>query len=418
MRKRVPALVRLSVAASAMLVLAVTLLLATRALATSPQVSLQDDRFIRVRAEYNGESQEFEFQPDAAFGSWEKQADADASVPDVGSADAHAYQLSGTIDSIGYMAFQGWAQGGWAGDPSGTCLVNSHVRFTFRLLGCTEFNLRASVGIGTCPEGFNCAGVSLEGPSGLMYEQNAGDPLQTTHERLPAGDYVLEGHAQGTSGDGDFDAGFYEAVWNCHTCPWGIILEPPKGKKVPPGSDPILVASASVPTGQMTYQWRLNLHPLADDGRITGAQTTMLTIHNVAAPDTGYYDVVFTDMSDPNNVIVEPSQLAHLELDTVSGVETTSGSPRAFSMSPATPNPFARATSFRYEAARPMRVRMAIYNVTGARVRVLIDEIASGPRTVTWDGALQSGEQAPTGIYYLRVEAGAICESRKIVLLR
>jgi len=47
-----------------------------------------------------------------------------------------------------------------------------------------------------------------------------------------------------------------------------------------------------------------------------------------------------------------------------------------------------------------------------------VDEVVSGPHSITWDGTVQSGTRAPAGIYYLRVEAGALRENRKIVLLR
>lgn len=392
-------------------------LITAQAHAASPQVSLEDDRFLRVSAEYGGQSEQNEYHPDAPFASWDKDADASADVPDAGSADSHASQFSGTIDSLGFIGFKGSAWGEWGGNPEGSYSVNSHVRFKFRLLACTVYTLSTNVSQGTCIGGFECAGVSLEGPGGLIYERTEDGSEERVQDRLPAGEYVIEGHSQGTSSELYFDAGNYSAIWNCSACPSSIILEPPQDKKVPPGSDPTLIASASVPTGHMTYQWRLNLVPLVDDGRITGAQTPVLTIHNVAAPDEGYYDIVFTDSSNPFNVIVEPSQLAHLELDTVSGVGV-SPPPRVFSLSPASPNPFTRATTFRYEAATPMRIRMAIYNVAGARVRALVDEVVSGPRTITWDGTVQSGTRAPAGIYYLRVEAGALRENRKIVLLR
>jgi hypothetical protein len=184
----------------------------------------------------------------------------------------------------------------------------------------------------------------------------------------------------------------------------------------------------------MSYQWRRNLvplvdggvatsvgrlAPLTDSGHITGSRTPMLTIHNMSAADTGYYDVVFTDSSNVDSVIVEPSSLAHLELDTVTAVEPGSGAaPRAFTVSPAAPNPFASATSFRYESTSPAHVTMAIYNVAGARVKLLLDVLVPGSRTVIWDGKTTSGVRAPAGIYYLLVDVGGVRETRKVALLR
>jgi len=38
--------------------------------------------------------------------------------------------------------------------------------------------------------------------------------------------------------------------------------------------------------------------------------------------------------------------------------------------------------------------------------------------TLRWDGTTQSGSQAPSGVYFLRVKAGDAEGVRKIVLLR
>ena len=414
------------------------LLVAARAPAVTPFVPLEDQRVIRVTADYFGAHDSKEIHPSTPFADLlEANITAVASDPDQGGdCTARAGQLSTVIDSIGYMAFEGGAEGGWTGPPEGTWSATSLARIKFRLLACTEFNLNVTIGLGDCPDlGVNCTDATLEGLNGLTYYEKFDEGnLVVLSGRLAPGEYALEGRSALTSSLETAGGGAYTIIWNCYTCPWSIILDPPHDKKVAPGTDPTLVASAAVPTGHMSYQWRRNLAPLVDggvaisagrlapltdSGHITGSRTPILTIHNISAADTGYYDVVFTDSSNVNNVIVEPSRLAHLELDTVTAVEPGSGSaPRVFTLSPAAPNPFARSTSFRYEAPTSMRVRMAVYNVAGTRVRLLIDEIVSGARTVAWDGRSESGTRASAGIYYLRVDAGASHESRKVVLLR
>jgi hypothetical protein len=430
------------------LLIALGLLVAAKAHAITPFVPLEDRRVIQVTADYFGDHESREARPSAPFGYFEER-DFTAIATDEeqeGDCVARAAQISTIIDSIGYMGFTGGAEGGWSGPPEGTWSAISLARIRFRLLSCTEYTLQVVVDPGDCPTlGATCTNARLEGLNGLSYQEYFNATV-TVEGRLAPGEYALEGRSGLTSSEPSAGGGAYTLIWNCHTCPWSIILEHPHDKKAPPGSDPTLVASASVPTEHMSYQWRRNLVPLVDGGaiasgatlasggrltsagrltpmidgdHITGSRTPTLTIHNMSAADSGYYDVVFTDSSNVDSVIVEPSRLAHLELDTVTGVEPRSGSaPRTFALSPAAPNPFARSTSFRYEAPTSMRVRMVIYNVAGARVRLLMDEVVSGARTVAWDGTVESGARAPAGIYYLRVEAGASRESRKVVLLR
>jgi hypothetical protein len=419
------------------LLVALGLLAAARAQAITPFVPLEDRRFIHVEAEYFGDHDTMDLSPSAPFADFlEPNITAYAADPDQGGdCTARAGQLSTVIDSIGYMAFQGGAEGGWGGPPEGTWSAVSLARVKFRLLTCAEFNLRVTVVPGDCPGlGVTCTEATLEGLNGLTYEKFDDVDNFVLSGRLAPGDYALEGRSGLTSSEEFAGGGAYTIVWNCYTCPWMLILDPPHDKKAAPGSDPNLVASAAVPTGHMTYQWRRNLTPLVDggvalgagrlapltdSGHITGSRTPILTIHNMSAADTGYYDVVFTDSSNVNNVIVEPSSLAHLELDTVTAVEDGSGSaPRAFTVSPAAPNPFASATSFRYESTSPAHVTMAIYNVAGARVRLLLDELVPGSRTITWDGKTTSGVRAPAGIYYMLVDANGVRETRKVALLR
>jgi hypothetical protein len=398
-----------------------SVLVATRAQAATPFVPLEDRRVIQVSADYFGHHGEDEKRPTSPFGDFLEPSVVAVAPDDEESAEcfARAGQLSTVIDSIGYMAFEGGAEGGWTGAPEGSWSATSLARIRFRLLSCTIYTLQVTIDQGDCPGlGVTCTDARLEGLNGVTYEQFDGDLVQVSG-RLAAGEYALEGRSALTSSEPSAGGGAYHMVWNCFTCPWSLIKDHPKDKKVPAGADPTLIASANVPTGSMSYQWRLNLQPLVDDGRIVGSVTPVLTIHNMVAADTGYYDVVFTDRSNPNNVIAEPSQVAHLEIDTVTGVPVDRPqAPRAFTLSPASPNPFARGTSFRYEAARPMQVTMAIYNVAGARVRTLVDGLVSGAHTITWDGALQSGTRAPAGIYYLVVDAAGLRETRKLALLR
>ena len=64
-------------------------------------------------------------------------------------------------------------------------------------------------------------------------------------------------------------------------------------------------------------------------------------------------------------------------------------------------------------------VRIMIYDVRGALVRRLVDEVrAAGTHAEVWNGADDAGRHAASGIYFVRMMAGNYTETKKIVLLK
>ena len=100
--------------------------------------------------------------------------------------------------------------------------------------------------------------------------------------------------------------------------------------------------------------------------------------------------------------------------------EGADGAPRPLArLLGATPNPFNPRTLIRFELTRAARVRLTIYDVRGARVRVLQDgALPAGHHEVAWDGRDHRGMDAATGTYFYRLEADRFAESRKLTLLR
>jgi len=79
-----------------------------------------------------------------------------------------------------------------------------------------------------------------------------------------------------------------------------------------------------------------------------------------------------------------------------------------------TPNPFNPSTQIAFSLERDSHVRLSVYDVSGARVATLVDASrAPGDHVVTWEASGHS-----SGIYFVRFEAGAAMETRKIVLLK
>lgn len=100
---------------------------------------------------------------------------------------------------------------------------------------------------------------------------------------------------------------------------------------------------------------------------------------------------------------------------TVTNVEPESSTPRNLTLYQNYPNPFNPATVIKYFLPQGCRVTLEVYNVRGQKVATLIDGEyqPEGPATVRWNaGSLGSG------VYLLRLKAGDIVKTRKMLLLK
>ncbi|MEJ2721745.1 MAG: right-handed parallel beta-helix repeat-containing protein, partial [bacterium] len=83
------------------------------------------------------------------------------------------------------------------------------------------------------------------------------------------------------------------------------------------------------------------------------------------------------------------------------------------------PNPFNPATRIGYEVDRRLGVTLAVYDVAGRRVKLLVaEEQGPGRFAVEWDGTTQRGGPAATGVYFYRLQAGERTMTRKMLLLK
>ncbi len=83
------------------------------------------------------------------------------------------------------------------------------------------------------------------------------------------------------------------------------------------------------------------------------------------------------------------------------------------------PNPFNPVTQIQYSLKESGHVRLAVYDVTGRSVAILVNEVQeSGNRTVTWNGQDQAGRQVASGMYFYQLIAGEYTSTKKMILLR
>ena len=93
--------------------------------------------------------------------------------------------------------------------------------------------------------------------------------------------------------------------------------------------------------------------------------------------------------------------------------------PQQFGLEQNYPNPFNPSTVIKYQVPETGPVRLAIYNVTGELLRVLIDaRQAKGSQSIVWDGRTRVGALAPAGLYYYHLTFNELKDVKKMVLLR
>jgi hypothetical protein len=109
--------------------------------------------------------------------------------------------------------------------------------------------------------------------------------------------------------------------------------------------------------------------------------------------------------------------LARFVLDATTPVE--GARPPIAALAQNAPNPFNPSTRITFTLAQRTRAAVVVYDTAGRRIRTLVDDVrAPGAHDVSWDGRDASGRVVASGVYYCRLVAGDVDETRKMVLLK
>lgn len=100
--------------------------------------------------------------------------------------------------------------------------------------------------------------------------------------------------------------------------------------------------------------------------------------------------------------------------------ETSRPLPLRVALHPNAPNPFNPRTELAFDLPAANRARLALYDVAGRRVRVLVDrELPAGAYRTAWDAQDDRGRPVASGVYLARLEvAGQSPVARKLTLVR
>jgi hypothetical protein len=78
------------------------------------------------------------------------------------------------------------------------------------------------------------------------------------------------------------------------------------------------------------------------------------------------------------------------------------------------PQPFNPSTNIRFEVTGPGQVSLIVYNILGQAVATLVNgQLPAGRHEVTW-----RPRGLASGVYFYRLQAGGVFESRKLMLLK
>jgi glucose/arabinose dehydrogenase len=100
-------------------------------------------------------------------------------------------------------------------------------------------------------------------------------------------------------------------------------------------------------------------------------------------------------------------------------VEESDQITKSFSLLPNYPNPFNPSTNIHFELEAEMDYELAIYDMTGRRIRLLESgHKTGGSYTSVWNGRNDKGEVVGSGVYMINLKSGNRQVSRKATLLK
>ncbi|MBK9474525.1 MAG: hypothetical protein IPO18_20010 [bacterium] len=200
----------------------------------------------------------------------------------------------------------------------------------------------------------------------------------------------------------------YSPRWARYTetgVPWISLSPSPFSQYVNLGATVMFSSAAGGGFPGLSYQWLHNDVPLVDGlgpygSTISGSQTQVLTITNVAFADQGGYKVVVS-----NGCGSVTSGIGTLNL--LSTSDAASLEPRISIFHSIGPNPTGGESTLSFSLAQDASVRYSVYDLRGHRVRqVDLGRMPAGRFEARWDTRDDGGRQVAAGVYFVSLDLG------------
>jgi len=147
-------------------------------------------------------------------------------------------------------------------------------------------------------------------------------------------------------------------------------------------------------------------------------QKIQLLVSDFVTPtDNVQLRFIASDLDEPSLVeaLIDDIEILAVEGPTaIDDEDLISALPTKFELSQNYPNPFNPTTNIKYSVANFDYVKLAVYNLIGEEVKVLVNgQLNPGFYEIEFDAAY-----LPSGVYFYQLKAGSFVETKKMVLLR
>jgi len=113
------------------------------------------------------------------------------------------------------------------------------------------------------------------------------------------------------------------------------------------------------------------------------------------------------------------SGIYHTKYELLTSIEKSPQFPADFSLQQNFPNPFNSQTVIRYSLTARSPCTLCIYDLSGRKVRRLIEDIeAEGLHEIDWNGLDDHGNPVASGIYILKMKAGTFADYKKMTFIK
>ncbi|KAA3655108.1 MAG: T9SS C-terminal target domain-containing protein [Calditrichaeota bacterium] len=93
--------------------------------------------------------------------------------------------------------------------------------------------------------------------------------------------------------------------------------------------------------------------------------------------------------------------------------------PSEFALLQNYPNPFNPSTTITYQLPKNARVLMKVYDIVGREIATLVNsDLQAGTHKVQWNGHMQNGQLAASGVYFYRITAGDFNQVKKMMFVQ
>jgi hypothetical protein len=145
-------------------------------------------------------------------------------------------------------------------------------------------------------------------------------------------------------------------------------------------------------------------YPLVEISRMEFANDTLVV---VASGATDRYPLETIQRLDFSSIITA-----------VQSPEVAAALPKILNLFPNQPNPLSAETKIAFRLPEAGHVELKIYEVSGRLVRTLVSgDQEPGLQSVVWNGLDDAGRRAAAGVYFYKLAAPGISESRRMILL-